>query len=74
MQPKYRNVIENFELTKAQSRTLFEARELLADMKDWMVSSNCSYDADLLEAVEAGIKGLTAANARLNVNTLVEED
>lgn len=74
MQPKYRNIIENFELTKAQGRTLFEAHELLADMKDWMINSNCSYDEDLLEAIEAGIKGLTAANARLNVNALVEED
>ncbi len=73
MQPEYRNIIQNFELTKAEGRTLFEAQKLLADMKDWIVNSNCSFDEDLLEAIEAGIKGLSSANARLNVNTLLEE-
>lgn len=74
MQPKYRYTIENFELTKDQCHILFEAKKLLADMRDWLDTSNCPYDNDLAEVIDEALKGLTAANARLNVNTRLEED
>lgn len=74
MQPEYRNILTNFELSKAEARTLYEARKILVDIKEWAEGLNCPCDRDLLEAVDAGIQGLNKANPRLNVDILVEED
>lgn len=74
MQPQYRNILTNFELSKAEARTLYEARNILVIIKEWIDGLNCPCDSDLLEAVDAGVQGLNKANTRLNVNMLVEED
>ena len=74
MQPKYRNIIENFELTRVEAETLNSARAILADICDWIDSCNAECDNDFAVIMEEALDRLETANSRLNVNTRLEED
>ena len=74
MQREYRQVIENIRLTKEEAQTLYDAREILREAVSDILTSQCQYDKDLVEAINSGIDGLNKCNPRLNVGIITGND
>lgn len=72
MEREYRTIVKNIELTKTEAATLFNAKRICEDALTLIYEQ--PYDNDLKEALEAGLNGLEKCNARLNVNTILDEE
>jgi hypothetical protein len=72
MTREYRRILENFDLSYKEAKTLSDAEDLLQQMHNDITTSECAYDEDLLYVIDQALEALGKCNPRLNVEISLE--
>lgn len=75
MKFEYRQVINGFELTEEEAKTLYEAERILCEMEDNLDNSqNIEIEKSLKEAVEDALNFIQICNRKLSIGTKLGVD
>lgn len=74
MEFEYRQIINGFELTKEEAKTLYEAEQILCEMEDSLNNQSTEIEKSLREAVEDALNFIQICNSKLSIRTKLGVD